>query len=73
MTLVASTNSPVGGYSSNSNCGYATASANFYLRLSIVQFGDSITEFGFGHAQDSPGIGWASLLASSYTRRCVMS
>jgi isoamyl acetate esterase len=40
------------------------------LRPSIILFGDSITEFGFGRANDSADIGWAGLLASAYTRRC---
>ncbi|KAL7543280.1 hypothetical protein ACHAXR_012584 [Thalassiosira sp. AJA248-18] len=37
------------------------------MRPTIVLFGDSITQQGFGFGTDSPG--WAGLLSSAYTRR----
>ena len=38
----------------------------FRIRPAIILFGDSLTQFSFGEAG---GVGWASLLASSYQRR----
>ena len=46
--------------------------ASFRIRPSIILFGDSITEQGFGcRGADFPPVqfGWASLLASDYSRR----
>mmetsp|Transcript_4531 Transcript_4531/g.6442 ORF Transcript_4531/g.6442 Transcript_4531/m.6442 type:complete len:289 (-) Transcript_4531:355-1221(-) len=47
-----------------------------HVRPSIVLFGDSITQLGFGSSEDSgkngspfPCSGWASLLAAEYSRR----
>jgi lysophospholipase L1-like esterase len=39
---------------------------NIHLRPSILLFGDSLTQFGFGV---NGQIGWASLLSAAYTRR----
>lgn len=39
------------------------------VRPTIVLFGDSITQFGFGNSPETQ-YGWASLLAAAYTRRC---
>lgn len=44
----------------------APPAAAFRIRPSIVLFGDSITQEGFGV---NGGVGWASLLAASYSRR----
>merc|ERR1740139_1438883 len=38
-------------------------------RPSVVLFGDSITEQGFGSIDGSDIIGWGSLLSSVYSRR----
>jgi isoamyl acetate esterase len=40
----------------------------FRLRPSIVLFGDSITQYGFGCTDSKTG--WAGRLAAAYTRRC---
>jgi lysophospholipase L1-like esterase len=47
----------------------AAAAKAFRIRPSIVLYGDSITQFGFGKV-DSDNIGWSALLSSAYTRRC---
>jgi lysophospholipase L1-like esterase len=39
------------------------------IRPSIVLFGDSLTELAFGEEVGSSSVGWASLLASAYSRR----
>lgn len=41
----------------------------FRVRPSIVLFGDSITQFGYG-TPESKDVGWVSLLSSAYSRRC---
>ena len=41
--------------------------SEMHMRPSIVLFGDSITQFGFG--EGAVRYGWASLLSSSYQRR----
>lgn len=41
----------------------------FRVRPSIICFGDSITQFGYGKVE-SDYIGWVSLLSAAYTRRC---
>jgi hypothetical protein len=38
------------------------------IRPSIVLFGDSLTELAFGEEVGSSSVGWASLLASAYSR-----
>ena len=42
-------------------------SLSFRVRPSILLFGDSITEYGFGI--EEVRFGWASLLSSLYSRR----
>jgi lysophospholipase L1-like esterase len=42
--------------------------SSFRLRPTVLLYGDSITQFGFG-CPDSE-IGWASLLSAAYKRRC---
>jgi isoamyl acetate esterase len=42
---------------------------SFRIRPSILCFGDSITQYGYGTIE-SDHIGWISLLSSAYTRRC---
>ena len=46
-----------------------TSSSSFRIRPSIILFGDSITEQGFGLPSDAVHFGWASLLAADYARR----
>ena len=48
--------------------GYCCSKASFRLRPSILLFGDSITQFGFGCPPDTTH-GWASRLSAAYTRR----
>jgi lysophospholipase L1-like esterase len=43
-------------------------SSSFRLRPALLLFGDSLTQYGFGTADCE--IGWCSLLAAAYTRRC---
>jgi hypothetical protein len=38
------------------------------IRPLIVLFGDSLTELAFGEEVGSSSVGWASLLASAYSR-----
>lgn len=47
----------------------SSASLPFRIRPSIVAFGDSITQYGYG-IPESDHIGWVSLLSSTYCRRC---
>ena len=53
---------------SSTASGYCCSKATFRLRPSILLFGDSITQFGFGSPPDTTH-GWASLLSAAYTRR----
>jgi len=46
----------------------SSSKASFRLRPSILLFGDSITQFGFGNPPDT-AYGWASQLSAAYTRR----
>ena len=45
-----------------------SSKASFRVRPSILLFGDSITQFGFGCPPDT-SYGWASQLSMAYTRR----
>jgi isoamyl acetate esterase len=47
----------------------SSTTAPFRVRPSIVCFGDSITQYGYGN-DGSDNVGWISLLSSAYGRRC---
>ena len=53
---------------SGSTSGHYCSKASFRLRPSLLLFGDSITQYGFGCPPDTTH-GWASQMSAAYTRR----